>query len=122
MSILLASMLVVMVPPSAISAFTTVDAVVVLKPGFTLNELSGVQYKRHFNAINGFSATMSLTTFNWLDSLPYVFISENTVFHILEDTLDWGVDDIDAEEVWGGAENAVDVVPGNVAGEGVVAR
>ena len=38
---------------------------------------------------------------------------------ISQDTLDWGVDDVDAEEVWGGAENAVDVVAGNVAGQGV---
>ena len=35
------------------------------------------------------------------------------------DDLHWGVDHTEAEVVWGGVENAVDVLPGNPAGEGV---
>lgn len=37
----------------------------------------------------------------------------------LEDTIDWGVDKIDAERVWGGAEDAVNVGSGLPAGAGV---
>ncbi|MFX1344642.1 MAG: S8 family serine peptidase [Promethearchaeota archaeon] len=36
-----------------------------------------------------------------------------------EDILGWGVDYIDAERVWGGFEDATDVIPGNPAGQGV---
>ncbi|MHA1685914.1 MAG: S8 family serine peptidase, partial [Candidatus Heimdallarchaeaceae archaeon] len=35
------------------------------------------------------------------------------------DKLDWGVDDIDAEKVWGGTDGAVDVLPESLSGEGV---
>jgi len=36
-----------------------------------------------------------------------------------QDTLDWGVDRIDAEKVWGGAEDATDVATGRNAGDGI---
>ncbi|MFX1298403.1 MAG: S8 family serine peptidase [Promethearchaeota archaeon] len=35
------------------------------------------------------------------------------------DILDWGVDAIDAEEVWGGSEGATDVIPELYSGEGI---
>ena len=38
---------------------------------------------------------------------------------ILDDTLPWGVDRIDAERVWGGSENATDITPGLNAGAGI---
>ena len=38
----------------------------------------------------------------------------------VEDTLPWGVDQINAERVWGGGENAVNVTPGANDGSGVV--
>jgi hypothetical protein len=39
--------------------------------------------------------------------------------HTLEDTLPWGVDRIDAELVWNGAEDGCDVIGGRNAGTGV---
>jgi len=36
-----------------------------------------------------------------------------------QDTLDWGVDRIDAERVWGGAEDATDVATGRNAADGI---
>ncbi len=36
-----------------------------------------------------------------------------------EDSIDWGVDKIDAEKAWGNAEDAVTVVPGRPTGNGV---
>ncbi|MFW9979178.1 MAG: S8 family serine peptidase [Candidatus Thorarchaeota archaeon] len=117
-SILLAFMILAAMPNN-VDADTTVDAIVVLKPGYSLDKMGNIQYLREYDAINGFSAKMSKSVFNWLKSRPGVVISENGLVHMLEDTLDWGVDDINAEQVWGGAENAVDVVSGNIDGSGV---
>lgn len=36
-----------------------------------------------------------------------------------EDFLDWGVDDINAEMVWGGFDGATDIIDGNPSGDGV---
>jgi subtilisin len=41
------------------------------------------------------------------------------IFEAIQDTLDWGVDRIDAEKVWGGAEDATDVGSGRNAGDGI---
>ncbi|NQE53422.1 Tk-subtilisin [ANME-1 cluster archaeon GoMg3.2] len=40
--------------------------------------------------------------------------------HTLEETLPWGVDRIDAELVWNGAEDGCDVTPGRNAGAGAI--
>ncbi len=38
----------------------------------------------------------------------------------IEDTLPWGIDQVNAEHVWGGAEDAVNVTPGANDGSGAV--
>ncbi|MHA1201151.1 MAG: S8 family serine peptidase [Candidatus Heimdallarchaeaceae archaeon] len=40
-------------------------------------------------------------------------------YYCSEDTLDWGVDEIDAEKVWGFMENSKDVLTSHYAGRGV---
>ena len=47
------------------------------------------------------------------------YVEEDGLVRATDDLLVWGVDRIDAEIVWGGAENAVNVVPGRNAGAGI---
>lgn len=60
---------------------------------------------------------------SWVESLSNAWFStaveHNTHGSFFEDTLDWGVDQIDAERVWGDGENAVDLETGNPDGSGV---
>jgi len=98
---------------------TFVDVVVLLKPGVEVN-LPNIAFTHQYKALNGFAARIPAVMFNYLANSW--FVSSIQIDHeitISQDTLDWGVDDVDAEEVWGGAEDAVDVIPGNVAGQGV---
>ncbi|MHA1878929.1 MAG: S8 family peptidase, partial [Candidatus Heimdallarchaeota archaeon] len=96
-----------------------VDVVVLLKPGVEVN-FPNLIVTHQYSALNGFSARIPAVLYNVLTNSW--FVSSIQIDHqitISQDTLDWGVDDVDAEEVWGGTENAVDVVAGNVAGQGV---
>ncbi|MHA1743657.1 MAG: S8 family serine peptidase, partial [Candidatus Heimdallarchaeota archaeon] len=96
-----------------------VDVVVLLKPGVEVN-FPNLVMTHQYSALNGFAARIPFVLYNVLANAW--FVSSIQIDHqitISQDTLDWGVDDVDAEEVWGGAENAVDVVTGNVAGQGV---
>ena len=97
-----------------------IDAIVLLKPGINL-EIPGVEYKYRWDAINGFAGRMSYTTYKKLEQSWFVkSIEQDSKSKTLtEDILDWGVDDIDAERIWGGEENAFDVTFGNTAGEGI---
>jgi subtilisin len=47
------------------------------------------------------------------------YVEMDVEVHTLEDTLPWGVDRIDAELVWNGAEDGCDVIGGRNAGTGV---
>ncbi|MCF2144713.1 MAG: S8 family serine peptidase [Candidatus Heimdallarchaeota archaeon] len=96
-----------------------VDVVVLLKPGVEVN-FPNLVMTHQYSALNGFSARIPTVLYNVLANSWFVSsIQIDRQITISQDTLDWGVDDVDAEEVWGGAENAVDVVAGNVAGQGV---
>ncbi|MGV9103148.1 MAG: S8 family serine peptidase [Candidatus Thorarchaeota archaeon] len=96
-----------------------VDAVILFKPGVDVN-LQNVEIAHRYDELNGVAARMPLWLFQDLESAWYVdTIAIDSKVDVLQDTLDWGVDDIDAERVWGGTEGATDVVSGNVAGAGV---
>jgi subtilisin len=61
---------------------------------------------------------------SWIGSLSKAwftkYIENNAEGTFFEDTLDWGVDHINAERVWGnGVEDAVDIVPNEPDGTGV---
>lgn len=114
--------LLVIVPPSINASNKDerfVDAVVLLETGATI-ESQEVEYKHQYSALNGFAGKMPMAVYEQLaNSAGVSSIQFDREISICEDTLDWGVDDMDAEEVWGGAENAVDVIAGNNAGQGV---
>jgi hypothetical protein len=96
-----------------------VDAIVLLQPGVEV-DFPFLEFAHNYASLNGFAARMPMNFYHWLENAWFVSsIQIDQKVSIMEDTLDWGVDDIDAEEVWGGAENAKDVVSGNVAGQGV---
>jgi hypothetical protein len=108
-------------PPSTLSLpdVEMVDAVVILKENIEL-DMPEIEIDHVYDAINGFSGIMPLQIYQQLSQADYVkAIQINREISILEDDLDWGVDDTQADQVWGGAENAVDVVSGNYAGQGV---
>lgn len=122
LSVLIAFIFLFAVPSStfAYREVQYIDAIVVLKPGINL-EIPGVEYKYRWDAINGFAGRMSYTTYKKLEQSWFVkSIEQDSKSKALaEDTLDWGVDDIDAERIWGGEENAFDITFGNTAGEGI---
>lgn len=119
-SLLMASTLFFMIPTSTSSVgyLDTVDVVVLFELDFKVN-LEGINIKYVYENLNGFAGEIPCFLYNILEHSPYVSsIQIDKTISICQDTLDWGVDDIDAEVVWGGSEDATDVVEGNVAGEG----
>jgi subtilisin family serine protease len=69
-----------------------------------------------------FSAVKALISSDALNSLSYnpkiSFVEGSIPVQLYEDTLDWGVDRVDADIVWGGSDGAVDVTT-SVAGDSV---
>ena len=117
--LLLSSTAMLAMKTGAIQDQRMVDAIVLFKPGVDVN-LQGVEITHRYDNLNGISGKMPMTLYNVLKNSW--FVSSIQIDHevsLYQDTLDWGVDDVDAEQVWGGAEDAVDVVPGNVDGSGV---
>ena len=97
-----------------------VDAIVMFKPGYNPS-FPEIKYRYRWERINGFSGEISYNLYKSLETSELVeFIGLNTPsIRLAEDNLDWGVDDIDAERVWGGFEDAIDVLPDLNAGEGI---
>ncbi len=65
-----------------------------------------------FSSFPGVSVSIPQTALSLLDKIPFIKWEYDYEVRLLEDSIDWGVDRIDAERVWGGAENAVDVTTG----------
>jgi hypothetical protein len=100
-------------------------------------EISGITIKREYNQLNGLAGILPFGLYNYLKTAWFVsaiekekacFLSTENDFTINDnfsstyeptesDQLSWGVDWIDAERVWGGEEDAHDVIEGNPAGE-----
>ncbi|MFW9996967.1 MAG: S8 family serine peptidase [Candidatus Odinarchaeota archaeon] len=75
---------------------------------------------REFDIIRGVAATVPESLYERLTSFSFVKnVEMDQTMGLLEDTLDWGVDKINAEVVWGGYEDAKNVASGNYAGQGV---
>ncbi len=104
------------------SDMSFVDATVIFKDNIEWNfpDLN-IRYK--YKCLNGFDAHIPIEMYNDFKKASFVKYVENQTVTSIEklcnDDLDWGVDKTEAEEVWGGAEDAKDVLPGNPAGEGV---
>jgi len=96
-----------------------VDAVILFRQDVKVT-IHNLQLEDVYPALNGIHAKIPRTLYNLLSKAWYVdAIQEDRTVNIQQDTLDWGVDDVDAEQVWGSGEDAKDVVVGNYAGQGV---
>ncbi|MBN1330098.1 MAG: S8 family serine peptidase [Candidatus Heimdallarchaeota archaeon] len=83
-----------------------------------LNQFNAQMKYRYqtFSAVSVYLPSNALYALNHNPNIKFWEI--NQPVYLLEDTMDWGVDRIDAERVWGGTEDAVDVTT-NVAGYNV---
>ena len=102
-----------------------IDVIVFFENGVNVDDIPGVDYKYRWANFNGFAGRMSYSTFKELEKSDFVKLieidSELYTFNAVhkEESLDWGVDHIDAERVWGGTDGALEVIPGNPSGLGV---
>ena len=79
-----------------------------------------LKIKYEYQSFPGVAASIPAPLLNYISHLPFVkAVEPDYTFTIQQDTLDWGVDKINAEVVWGGSENAADVTTGSYAGDGV---
>jgi subtilisin/minor extracellular protease Epr len=73
-----------------------------------------------YTIINAIAAKLPEPAIENIQKNPRVtYVEMDGEVHTLEDTLPWGVDRIDAELVWNGAEDGCDVIVGRNAGTGV---
>lgn len=89
-----------------------VDVSIVFKNSVNDNLLGqmNAEVKFRFQTFPGVSVRMPKIALNYLENNPNIdFWEYNIPVHLYEDTIDWGVDRIDAEKAWGGVEDAVDV-------------
>ena len=112
--------------PEAVEAAGMTRVFIQLDGGFRSAdsaELSnlGARVRHVFSASNTISVDLPENLVSVLLQLPR-FQALRLVPQVtaVEDQLPWGVDQINAERVWGGGENAVDVTPGANDGSGVV--
>ena len=103
------------------TTFQTVDVVISFtQPVDFAKMFPQVNVYREYHNINAVAASIPTVLLGFLEKQPWVkAIEYDHEFTVLQDTLDWGVDKINAEVVWGGSENAVDVASGRYAGDGV---
>ena len=95
------------------------DRTVNLNAQEALLKAFGGENLKSLNIINGFVLLLPLNAKGPLTASAGVLSVENDeIAQISEDELPWGIDRIDAEIVWGGAEDALNVTTG-VAGAGV---
>ena len=80
----------------------------------------GGDIKYSYTLINAIAAKLPEPAIENIQKNPRVtYVEMDVEVHTLEDTLPWGVDRIDAELVWNGAEGGCDVIVGRNAGNGV---
>jgi hypothetical protein len=102
------------------------DAVILFKPGVKVS-LEEVKIKAIYKQLNGLSVNLPEKMFNWLKNSGFVSAideirtddnnSNSSPYY--SDTLDWGVDLMDAEKVWGDGEDATNIESGTYTGNGV---
>ncbi len=100
----------------------TLDAVVIFNDDIEWN-FPDLTISYRYKYLNGFKANLPLEMYNHLKQSGFTkYVYKQHEFNVTldsNDDLHWGVDHTEAEVVWGGAENAKDVLPGNPAGAGV---
>lgn len=100
----------------------TIEAVVVFNDDVDWN-FPDLTISYRYKYLNGFKANLPLEMYNHLKQANFTkYIYEQSEFNVTldsNDDLHWGVDHTEAEVVWGGDENAKDVLPGYPAGAGV---
>ena len=81
---------------------------------------NGGKTKYTYNIINAKAVEIPEQAIDRIKNNPRVaYVEEDAKVYALEDTLPWGVDRIDAELVWNGADGGCDVTTGRNAGDGV---
>ncbi len=81
----------------------------------------GGKTKYTYHIINAKAVEIPERAIDRIKNNPRVaYVEEDAKVYTLEDTLPWGVDRIDAELVWNGAEDGCDVTPGRNAGAGAI--
>ena len=89
-------------------------------PNANLVESFNGDIKREISLANSITATIPITAMNGLRNHPSIDFVEidKHINWIQAETLDWGVDRVDAEVVWGGNDGSTSVT-GEIAGDGV---
>ncbi len=90
-------------------------------------EITNIEIIDFYENLNGLYASIPYSLAEYLKHswfTDYVVLFEQSSAsgsgsYYCQDTLDWGVDDIDAEKVWGTSEGSKDVAPDHVSGEGI---
>jgi subtilisin len=78
------------------------------------------QIKQQFDLIPAIAADLPAAEIAALEKDPRVdYVEADAECFALEDTLPWGVDQVNAEVVWGGHENDVNIAAGRPTGSGV---
>ncbi len=115
-----------------------IDAVVLFNKE-VLVDIKDLEITRIYSSLNGLAGKFPSGLYAYLESAWFVsvidedsyvqlcsedeiIINDNITDYVEpteNDQLSWGVDWIDAERVWGGEEDATDVVLGNYAGENI---
>jgi subtilisin len=76
--------------------------------------------RHQFDLIPSIAADLPAAEITALQNDPSVACVEaDAECHALDDALPWGVDKVDADGVWGGAQGAVNVVAGRASGTGI---
>lgn len=96
-----------------------IDAMVLFEPNYTIDNIPDVIYKYKWDALNGFSGKIPYKIYVELEQSPHVKSIHQTdcIGNLVQDSLDIGISDIQAERVWGGSEDARDVIQGNPDGD-----
>jgi subtilase family protein len=106
-------------PPNRVRVFITLPDTHSAGDDSEIRSLGG-ETRHVFSSGRVISVEVPAVTVATLERNPrFVSIDPVPTVSIAEDTLPWGIDRVDAERVWGGAENAVNVVGGRNDGSGV---
>lgn len=100
-----------------------IEVLVQFEQGYDYDHYPGVFYTHKWDRLNGFSGIIPYELYEEWKLAPYIksieVVNHNRIEGILaEDNLDTGIDDIQAERVWGGSEDAKNVNTA-IAGEDV---
>ncbi len=86
---------------------------------FSFLERYGVEITYQYKTFPSIAATIPANLFGVIAKMsPVTYIEPDYPVYLLEDSMDWGVDHVEADLVWGGAQGAVNVTT-SIAGASV---